>query len=274
MVFMLKKDDVIFLQTSAKLLKGVLNIKKISGFKVVYLIHDMFCLRYDNYDQHKFEIRNHIELLNQCEYVICHNSKMKEKLIEFGCRSSIFEIGIFDYIIEESLKTISQCYKPVEIAFAGNLAKSFFLHELNNLKTTGVSFNVYGLPKYKFSNLNYKGSVQPEELPFVIEGNYGLIWEGDYCAVEKDNYTRYNNPHKASLYIVSGLPLIVWSKSAIADFVTKNNIGITIDCLDDIESAILKIKETEYKKMVENIGDIRAKLSKGYYLKSCLDLIE
>lgn len=268
----LKKDDLVFLQTSLKVLNGILKVKKMTKFRIVYLIHDLFSLKYDDYEAHKSEIDSDIAILNQCEYVICHNSRMKDKLIEFGCTSNLFEIGIFDYLIDNSSKPVNRTYKPDEIAFAGNLSKSAFLSRLDEKVHDGIAFNIYGSPIANFSNLNYYGSVPAEKLPFVIKGNYGLIWEGEYEISEEDNYTRFNNPHKASLYIVSGLPLIVWSKAAISDFVKRNRIGIVIDSLDELEDAVKKISEEEYAEMKMHCKEIREKLMRGYFLRRILDM--
>ena len=270
----LKKDDILFLQTSLKVLKGILKVKKIAGFQIIYLIHDMFCLRYDNYEEHKTEISENINSLNKCEYIICHNKKMRQKLIEFGCKSNILTLEIFDYLIDDTFKVKKRLYKPFEIAFAGNLSKSPFLYDLDISNIQSISFNVYGVPIPTFSNLNYKGSVSADLLPSVIEGNYGLIWESEYCIKEKDNYTRYNNPHKASLYIVSGLPLIVWRKSAIADFVIKYKVGITVDSLDELKEKISNISEEDYKIMQMHCNIIRNNLVRGHYLKKILNSID
>lgn len=273
-LFYLGKDDLIFLQTSAAILDGVLKIKKIKQFKVIYLIHDIFSLRYDDIVLHKAEIKADILRLNQCEYVICHNSQMKEKLVKTGCTSELLELQIFDYLVEDaSLEVIERDYGHT-VAFAGNLSKSEFLNELDARKIEEVNFNIYGKPEMQFSNLKYCGSVAAEKLPSVINGSYGLIWEGGYYVSELDNYTRFNNPHKASLYIVSGLPLIVWGKSAIAEFVKKYDIGICIDSLDELEKTIENVNDKEYEEMQQKCLEIREKLIAGYYLKYALSFIE
>ena len=38
--------------------------------------------------------------------------------------------------------------------------------------------------------------------------------------VVKD-YLRINNPHKTSLYLACGIPIITWNKAAIAQYVRK-----------------------------------------------------
>ncbi|MCD8016070.1 MAG: hypothetical protein LUG99_23525 [Lachnospiraceae bacterium] len=266
----LEKDDVLFLQTSSVVLKGILRIKGIKKFQIIYLIHDIFPIRYDDVDAHAEEIFRELSLINQCEYVICHNEKMKERLITLGCTSKIYCLNIFDYLVDDASNIRERDPNGRTVAFAGNLSKSRFLNVLDE-KCFDVKINVYGLPETKYSSLQYMGSLPAEQLPYKIEGNFGLIWEGGYQMTDKDNYLRYNNPHKASLYIVSGLPLIVWDRSAIADFVTKNRIGITISSLDELALKIGCISSSEYEELVSNCLSLRESLISGNNLKHVLD---
>ena len=268
----LKKDDILFLQTSMKVLEGIFRIKEIKHFKIVYLIHDVFSIRYDNEDKHEKEIRQEINALNKCDYVICHNSVMKERLEELGCRSTLIELEIFDYKVPNGSIPKKQDMTVPSIAFAGNIAKSSFLMDLDT-RIKKINVNVYGNPLTKFQKLTYKGTVPAEELPQKIEGMYGLIWEGEYIAHEEDNYLRYNNPHKTSLYIVSGLPIVIWSKAAMANFVISNNIGITIDSLNELEDRLYNISEDEYRTMKNNCLCLRKQLLNGYHLKKAIDRV-
>ena len=54
-------------------------------------------------------------------------------------------------------------------------------------------------------------------------------------------YLQYNAPHKMSLYIRCGLPIIVWEKAGLAPFVKKNNVGICISSLTELEDILPKI---------------------------------
>lgn len=61
----------------------------------------------------------------------------------------------------------------------------------------------------------WHGSFKPEESPEHLQG----VWDGDSvdtCAGNTGAYLRYNNPHKTSLYLACGMPVIVWKEAAIA----------------------------------------------------------
>ena len=62
------------------------------------------------------------------------------------------------------------------------------------------------------------------------------------CKGSFGEYLRINNPHKTSLYLASGIPVIIWSKAALAEFIEKNKCGITVDSLYEIADK-LKIND-------------------------------
>ena len=72
---------------------------------------------------------------------------------------------------------------------------------------------------------------------------------------------------------MSGLPIIVWENAAIAKFVLKEKIGITIGSLYEIQDKLDALTENEYIDMRENTKPIASKLSKGGFLKTALDLL-
>lgn len=110
-------------------------------------------------------------------------------------------------------------------------------------------------------------------LPNVIEGHFGLIWEGEYDANPEDNYMCVNNPHKLSMYIVAGLPIIAWNKSAAARFIETNGIGLTVDTLDEVDKCVKEISPAKYSDMVNNCLAIRERLVHGDYLRNALNMI-
>lgn len=272
-VLSLNKNDVLFMQTSHLLLKPILRIKKIRKFKVIYLIHDIFSLRYNTEDsvkEHKEEIERDMQLLNSCDSVIAHNKYMIQRLRRLGCKTSLVSLDIFDYACSLPEKErIWNKINKIEIAFAGNISKSRFLNKLDNTKLP-FQVNVYGSPQPHFKNLNYKGCVDADILPSVIEGNFGLIWEGDYNVDMIDNYNQINNPHKLSMYIVAGLPVIALKGTAAGNFIEEEKIGFTIDSLEQLSEIINNLNENTYKNMVKKCLLMREKLVKGSHIQYAL----
>lgn len=105
----------------------------------------------------------------------------------------------------------------------------------------------------------------------VGEMDYGLVWDGsgkDEIEGGLGEYLRYNNSHKCALYLASGIPVIVWSRSGMANFVREHACGITIDRLGDLDQAI---HTADYEKLKEAALAVAPKLWEGYYLSQAID---
>ena len=114
-------------------------------------------------------------------------------------------------------------------------------------------------------------------MPNHLQGGFGLVWDGDSphtCSGMYGEYLKMNNPHKSSLYLASGFPIIVWSQSALADFVRKNNCGILVDSLFEIAERLDSISNDEYEVLLKNSKKIGDNIRKGYYLKTALEKCE
>ena len=257
------------------------HVKKVQkkGVKVYLIIHDLEALRYVKVDnillKHKIRIQiQESGLLAAADGIIAHNPVMKSVLVEKGIsEDKIVSLGIFDYLIPD-FQEKSGLTKDQPIIVAGNLAqeKAGYLYSLPAEPT----YNLYGVgfdEKRALSNENYFGSFLPDELPAVLEGGFGLVWDGDSaetCSGVFGEYLRYNNSHKASLYLASGFPLVVWEESALSIFVLENHCGIAITSLSDLAEKVKALSEEEYQHIVNRAQKIGENIRSGLYLKSAL----
>ncbi len=252
-------------------------LKKIKKCKIISFVHDIMHLRYDGKKENGEK-----KIYELIDVLVVHNLKMKEYLLEKGFMHKRIEIiEIFDYITSEQVH--SRKYSGIAnaaIVIAGNLKKekAGYVYKLKNIKGKYL-FNLYG-PGYKGEDneqVHYKGTYKPDELPKVLEGEFGLIWDGnsiETCSGSYGRYMKINNPHKLSLYLAAGLPVITWSQAAIADFVEKNKVGIVIDSLYQLEEALNKIKENEFNEMLTNVSIVGERLRQGYYTEKVINIIE
>ncbi len=267
----LKRNDILFVQSSFKILRKIDMIKKFIGFRTIYLVHDLDALR-DSYTSDS-KVSAMIQELEKQDIVILHNDKMIEELHSRGCKTQMINLGIFDYYLE-SVPPITYPKKSrMDLCFAGNLSpkKTGFLYALDQ-QTNSFNVNVYGKKEEEFQKISYKGCYKPEELPEKLEGDFGLIWEGNQFTYNEDEhpYIMFNNPHKASLYIVAGLPIIVWEKAAIADLVIERGIGITISDVVDIEEKLSQISSDDYLNMKRNLEIFRKTLIAGEHVHKAI----
>ena len=117
------------------------------------------------------------------------------------------------------------------------------------------------------SNIRWFGSFSPNEIITQLKGDFGLIWDGDSAegiTGLAGNYMRYNTPHKTSLYIAAGLPLIVSENAAIASFVTKNKVGICVGSLAEISFKALTTTPAVYTEMKKNVLRIGENIRSGF----------
>lgn len=214
-------------------------------------------------------------LLKKCDYIICHNLSMLNYMVSRDFpEEKLIPLEIFDYLHECSLP---ERVRDKSIVVAGNLfrQKCGYLYNLLELDRD-YTIHLFG-PNYtestEYKNVNYHGTLSAEILPEKLEGAFGLVWDGtelDTCSGSTGEYLRYNNPHKASLFLSSGLPIIIWDEAALAGFVKENGVGITVKSLRDISTAIDAVTEEEYNVMLENVNKIGARLKSGYYTSAAI----
>ena len=85
---------------------------------------------------------------------------------------------------------------------------------------------------------------------------------------------RYNNPHKLSLYLASGMPVIVWKEAAVAGFVQEHGVGLAVGSLLEAGETAGKVSAEEYAEMARKAGEIGEKLKRGEYLLGALKKTE
>src|SRR4029079_7320871 len=117
---------------------------------------------------------------------------------------------------------------------------------------------------------------KPYELPEKLAGSFGLVWEG--TSIEKPessigNYIQYITHHKLSLYIISGLPVIIPATAGTAPLVEKYKIGLVIHSLYELEARIRAVTEEEYRQMRANMRPLAEKASRGEFLADAVDEI-
>jgi hypothetical protein len=139
----------------------------------------------------------------------------------------------------------------------------------------GTDFNLYGVgyEADEKENVKYWGSFPPADLPEVMEGSFGLVWDGsstDTCSGTYGEYLRINNPHKVSLYLASGMPVIIWEEAALAKLIRDNGCGITVGSLSEIPERIGSMTPEEYETIRKNTRKIAGRLRGGRYTQRAL----
>ena len=121
--------------------------------------------------------------------------------------------------------------------------------------------------------MTYHGSFDADILPGMLDSSFGLVWDGpvsNTCAGNMGNYMRFNNPHKVSLYISAGIPVIIWSEAALAGLVKDNKIGFTVSSLEEIPERLRSVTDEEYMSYISNLKPLQRQVRDGYFLKEAV----
>lgn len=253
---------------------------KIKKFKIIAIIHDLKELQ--KTEDEKGGDKALINLLksDKRSKVIVHTNRMKKYLIDLGVSDSQISIlGVFDYMMDyESGMQINSKSRSNEIIIAGNLKeeKMKFLNEIDKLKN--ITFNLYGnnlssIVK-NYSNVNYFGAFPSDELISHLEGSFGLVWDSDKyekLVGTKGEYQKINSPHKLSLYLAAGYPVILSNEAGMADFILENNLGFVINGLHEIEDKINAMTDEDYNQVYLNVVKISKKIKQGFFLNEALN---
>lgn len=238
----------------------------------VLIIHDIDSLRF--YIDRPADCRREINFFNQFEFIIGHNQNMENWLTSHGVNKKIIQLGLFDYL--PSIKNNEFFETSNEnIVFAGNLAKSKFLTKLASENPVQI-YGVNPAPRYH-PNISYQGAFSPEDLEKRLLGSkFGLVWDGESlltCAGISGNYMKFNNPHKTSLYLSLGIPVLIWDQSALAEFIVNEGVGITIDNLEKLDERLNKISNREYAEMKSKAIKISKKIKNGEFIRSAVEKV-
>lgn len=268
------RDDIVLIQYPVNTYPKVapfalpaIRQMKVHGAKIIMLIHDLERLRTNS------DVSEN-QFFALADAVICHNDVMKSVLQKQYPSLKLVSLKVFDYLTDEPTYPID---KRRGIDIAGNLSprKSAYVYSLAN-QFPHVTFHLYG-PSFDTESAErqwYKGSFAPESLPSVLDGKFGLVWDGDStatCSGAKGEYMRINNPHKLSLYLASNEPVIIWDQAAEASFVRENHLGITAASIADAIVQMDALTGKEYDIMVHSVHAMCMKIRSGYHLRAAVE---
>ncbi len=243
---------------------------------LVYLIHDLDSLRDGGSQMEK-------SFLDLADALIVHNPSMAAYLETMGYgKTRKIPLGLFDYLLpDRPVRPAPEEARLPVILVAGNLdpQKAGYVYQLEQLPKE-MTFRLYG-PHYAGgktdSQVSYEGSYPPDVLPEKLQGDFGLVWDGDSldtCSGIYGEYLRYNNPHKASLYLACGIPVILWSGAALAPLVEEKGCGLAVSSLRDIPERLAALGEDGYQKMRQRAELLSAGLRSGEWTLAALGKLE
>lgn len=270
-----KRGDIIVLQYPVKkYYRLICKWARKRGAKTITLVHDLGSFR-----RHRLTPREEIRKLELSDVIIAANDNTVKWLREQGLTRPMTTQMVWDFLTDvpaaEAWHKEQGDTNPASCLFVGHLkeSKNGFLYKL----PASLDVHLYGAgaPSATPAHIHGQGLTKPDEIIRGAQGRYGIIWYGSTLAHDPDGYIgeyiRYCNPHKLSLYMLSGKPVIIWKHSAGAEFVEREGIGLTPESLEDLDQLLGKISEEDYRRMSENIKRIADRMSRGMYFREALD---
>lgn len=262
-----------------RIIRGV----KKRGCGIITVIFDLEQYYYPDYKtaaglKHYLDKRLEDALFELSDVVVAHTGVMKDMLAASGIpESRIVCARTWDYLRDrpfdpEDIYARTGLNKPV--VYCGNLAenKAGFAYHLDE----DFALDLYG-PDYggnSAGSVRHKGVYRADELTDIVEASFGLVWDGpsaDACTGTYGDYLRCNIPHKASFYLASGIPVIIWKEAAMADFIISEGCGIAVGSLAEISSAVGAVTEDGYGRMRENAMRIGGLMRQGHFIRSFIE---
>lgn len=255
----------------------IVAVAKLKRCRVITIIHDLRSHR-----KQKMAIDREMRSLNRNDLVIDHNAAMSAWLAEQGLTIGTVNLNIFDYLCDFSAAepVALDAEAKFRLVYAGVLEKrkNGFLYQLDELDTSNFSCNLYGvgfnpsdLPAD--SIIDYRGVFPADEIVERIEGEFGIVWDGTSlgeCAGSFGEYLKINNPHKTSMYLRAGLPVVIWDQAAMARLVRERNVGIAVASLADVAGALAKLTAADYLQMRTNAREMSRQLGEGLFLSAAM----
>ena len=248
-------------------------LQRRKGVRLIALVHDLDSLRGIGGNAAVYSDRR---LLPIFDAVICHNAVMENRLVSMGlCRERLVTLGLFDYATDAEPRP--RAYSQ-SVCIAGNLspAKSGYLYQMLGQPTRRYQLHLYGgsFEGENCEGVAYHGVFDANELPGRLEGAFGLIWDGDTtagCSGVYGEYLRINAPHKLSLYLAAGIPVLIWAQAAQAAFVTGQGVGLALENLDTLDKLLTGVTPEDYRRMAENAAKLSPLIRDGHYLTQALE---
>lgn len=237
------------------------------NLKKIFFIHDVPPLMFES---NRYLLKRYIDFYNQADLIILPSQNMADFLRSEGLIVSKTLIQkMWDCPVSVDLEIIPHFNKMVSFASDTNQDKFSFLKrwKYENVKlavTANEGDWEHG------DNVKFLGWFNNQNLlanTLRKNGGYGLLWTEDEYTKE---YMKLCICSKISLYLASGIPVIVHSSIPVADTILQKNLGFVVDSLDEAVDKIERTTEEQYNQMVHDVGIFGELIRGGYFTKKLL----
>ncbi|MBQ2954571.1 MAG: glycosyltransferase [Clostridia bacterium] len=256
------------------LIRFMLHMVQWKGARTAAIVHDLDSLRLLGGDAARWSDQ---EILPAFDRLIVHTPAMRDYLAAQGIPAQKMAVlGQFDYFTPALMP---ERRLSMEVCYAGNLRKdkAGWLYAMPRTKLKWHLWGTGWKGRKSRQDLIHHGQAAPEVLPARLEGSFGVVWDGSSISTGRGAYGAYmmlNAPHKLSLYLAAGMPVVVWSRSAEADWVLSAGVGLAVESLADLPRVISALTPQAYEAMVQAARREGMALRNGQRLLAALEQLE
>lgn len=277
------KDSIIFLHYPCNYLDPITieilkSTKEDRQNKIVTLVHQLNIFSYD------LNLYNDVEFLNGSDYVFVHTNDMGRFLKKNGLKSETIPINGFDYYVEGELKERKDREETdkysVDYICDTRSDEDYILSNFNRMRMKNYYVNYYSAKRgtggelAPITDIRYLGKVDYKNVYKELSGDFGIVYPMCNTKLSDEKSLKLFTSVEETIYILNGMPLIVFSDNPNASFIKKEGIGIVVNSLKDIDESLGRLSNRRYNEMRRKVNRIRDKYSRGFYIKRAMENLE
>jgi hypothetical protein len=227
----------------------------------VALVHDLESLRVTEFAAR--EAKN----LAPYDALIVHSAAMRAYVDQLPpADSASVVLGPFDYLTDVPLPPTTD--RPGKVYVIGHLRadKIGYLRGTDRLALPVELFGPGLAADDTELQSRWRGVLPPHAPRLEARNGFGLVWDGPSGRGLEDTfgeYLRYNSPHKFSLYMALGIPVIVSEDSALAPFVRTHGIGYAVSSVAAGVETAANCTPGDWAAMIEAVAGVRESIVSG-----------
>lgn len=261
-------DDVVVQYPLGRINELILARMKL-GSRSVCVVHDLEMLRRPSVAPREEAT------LSRFDVVVAHSEAMADVIQATQPDRSVVVLEAFDFL--GTPPALPAAARPSCLYIFGNLTpeKAGYVYTLDTSHTS-PTVEVYGphcavdlLPQ----GVRWNGVLDPDEPSLGEIRGFGLVWDGDSASTlagPVGEYLKYNAPHKFSLYLALGIPVIVPSAAAIAPVVERYGVGVCVSSVEEALRVVESCSESRWEQLVESAREGQRRVHSGEFLHSAL----
>lgn len=235
----------------------------------IVLVHDLESLRRAEYaarEQH---------VLKSYDVVVVHTEAMAAHLQRSLPRTTTVVLGCFDYLVPEPPALAPLTDRPSALHVVGRLGpdKAAYLYALDALalpvRAYGHGCVVERLP----AGVSWQGVLDMDRPSLPARDGFGVMWDGTSAKGLQGSmgtYLRYNSPHKFSMYMALGLPVIVPNGAALSALVEREGLGLVCGSIAEAAVAAAALPADRWRAMGAAVERLRERLLSGGQTRDAL----